>query len=179
MTTPVRSREPWWRIVGWGLLAVVLLASFVLGQTIVAAVFTTPVFDGAARGSTQFNLPAGGMTLGLIITGFAVSVVLSRRASPARPGRPRGGVTLVVFVVLAAIASVSWAIAAVAVVTNNWSDLLASPSGRPVTLDAWPAWFGAAVYLVLSAANAGLAVYLARRVRAAPPGTGRRRLQAA
>ncbi|WP_411700561.1 hypothetical protein [Conyzicola sp.] len=175
MTTATTGREPWWRVIVWGLVVVVMVTLFVLGETIVAAVFTGVVFNGADSGSTQLNLPAGGMALGIALVAVAVGVVVGRRDLPAKRGRPRGAVTLVLFIVFAAIACVSWAVAGVAIVVNGWPNLLDSPSGRPVTLDAWPAWVGAVVYLVLSAANAGLAVYLARRVRAAEAGTGRRR----
>ena len=170
------GREEWWRVVLWVFAALGLVALFVLGETIIAAVLTQVVFSGADSGSSEFNLPAGGLGLGLLMLVLAITGVDARRQSPVRLGRPRGAITLVVLVALSAITSLSWAIAGVTLLVTRWPDLWSSPSGRPPGPVAWPAVVGVAAYLLAAGAHAGLCVYLARRVKAPEAGSGRRRL---
>jgi uncharacterized membrane protein YhaH (DUF805 family) len=172
----VTGREEWWRVALWVLAAVGLVALFVLGETIIAAVFTQVVFSGADSGSEQFNLPAGGLGLGILLLVLSITGVGSRRQSPARPGRPRGAITVVVLVVLSAISCISWAVAGIALLVSRWPDLWSSPSGHPISPTAWPALVGVVAYLIAAGAHAALCVHLFRKVRAPRAGSGRRRL---
>jgi membrane protease YdiL (CAAX protease family) len=170
------GREEWWRVTLWPLAALGLIALFVLGETIIAAVFTQVVFSGADSGSEQFTLPAGGLGLGILLLALSIGGIVARRQSPVRPGRPRGAITIVVLVVLSAISCISWAVAGIALLVSRWPDLWSSPSGHPVSPTAWPALVGVVAYLIAAGAHAALCVHLIGKGRVPRAGSGRRRL---